>query len=451
MLWMDQRCAPQSARLERPRAGEGGLPASSLSAAKLRWLADERPGPGPRRPPAVAQGLSAPAPHLRRGHRPQRRRGHGALPASGRGAWDWDPSSLGGVPRRLLPPVRPPGRSAEIRDPGGTRHGLAPGRPWPWGRGTRPAPAWGPAGWPPARRASTSARRLELRPSPPRASPPGGEIVRGFGRPPPPGRPALARDLIAPPAPRPQRPGDAPEVTRRARSRHPTTPSWRLPPEFPRCRGLFFLPHLMGERGPRPDPLARGALVGLTLLHGRGHVVRAVLEGTAFQIRRLLEERLGGRASGRAPPRCGAPWSAGAGPAATCGCASWPTSPALPLRVPAVVEAGVLGGYPGRGRRRGAHPGGARAMVGPARPVAPRPWRRRPLRGPLRALPRPGRPPQPLVSAPGRLGLSRAPAAPDAHETHRKGETSDERPSSTAGRTSGWRPSLTLSRAPARS
>ena len=84
MLWMDQRCAPQSARLER--AAPAGRFGTSLSAAKLRWLADEQPrGPGPRRPLAVAQGLSAPAPHRRRSHRPQRRRGHGALPASGRG------------------------------------------------------------------------------------------------------------------------------------------------------------------------------------------------------------------------------------------------------------------------------------------------------------------------------------------------------------------------------
>jgi sugar (pentulose or hexulose) kinase len=47
----------------------------------------------------------------------------------------------------------------------------------------------------------------------------------------------------------------------------------------------------MGERGPRPDPLASGALVGLTLRHHRGHVVRAVLEGTVYQIRRVLEAR----------------------------------------------------------------------------------------------------------------------------------------------------------------
>jgi len=43
--------------------------------------------------------------------------------------------------------------------------------------------------------------------------------------------------------------------------------------------GLQFLPYLSGERTPYPDPLARGAFVGLTLRHGRGHMTRALLGG----------------------------------------------------------------------------------------------------------------------------------------------------------------------------
>jgi xylulokinase len=49
--------------------------------------------------------------------------------------------------------------------------------------------------------------------------------------------------------------------------------------------GLQFLPYLSGERTPYPDPLARGAWVGLTLRHGRGHITRAVLEGVAFGLK----------------------------------------------------------------------------------------------------------------------------------------------------------------------
>jgi xylulokinase len=49
--------------------------------------------------------------------------------------------------------------------------------------------------------------------------------------------------------------------------------------------GLLFLPYLSGERTPYPDPLARGAWVGLTLRHTRAHLTRAVLEGVAFGIK----------------------------------------------------------------------------------------------------------------------------------------------------------------------
>jgi xylulokinase len=92
----------------------------------------------------------------------------------------------------------------------------------------------------------------------------------------------------------------------------------------------------MGERGPVADPLARGALVGLTLRHGRGHLARAVIEGTAYQLRRLIEARTDG-----APPTT----------LVACGGAAhspfWMQLLAdvtrLPLRVPAVAEAAVLG------------------------------------------------------------------------------------------------------------
>ncbi len=53
--------------------------------------------------------------------------------------------------------------------------------------------------------------------------------------------------------------------------------------------GLFFLPYLTGERTPHPDPLARGAFVGLTVRHTRDHMTRAVLEGVAFGLRDSFE------------------------------------------------------------------------------------------------------------------------------------------------------------------
>lgn len=48
--------------------------------------------------------------------------------------------------------------------------------------------------------------------------------------------------------------------------------------------GLFFLPHLLGERSPYWNPDAAGAFVGLGRQHTRAQLVRAVLEGVAFNL-----------------------------------------------------------------------------------------------------------------------------------------------------------------------
>lgn len=57
----------------------------------------------------------------------------------------------------------------------------------------------------------------------------------------------------------------------------------------PGSDGLFFLPYLTGERTPYPDPLARGAFVGMTVRHTQAHLTRAVLEGVAFGLRDSFE------------------------------------------------------------------------------------------------------------------------------------------------------------------
>ncbi len=53
----------------------------------------------------------------------------------------------------------------------------------------------------------------------------------------------------------------------------------------PGSEGLLFLPYLTGERTPHPDPLARGAFVGLTVRHTQPHLTRSVLEGVTFGLR----------------------------------------------------------------------------------------------------------------------------------------------------------------------
>lgn len=45
---------------------------------------------------------------------------------------------------------------------------------------------------------------------------------------------------------------------------------------------LLFLPYLMGERSPHPDPDCRGVFFGLSASHTRGNLIRAVMEGVSY-------------------------------------------------------------------------------------------------------------------------------------------------------------------------
>ena len=57
----------------------------------------------------------------------------------------------------------------------------------------------------------------------------------------------------------------------------------------PGAEGLFFLPYMTGERTPHFDPDAKGAWIGLTVRHGRAHMIRSLLEGATFAMRDSLE------------------------------------------------------------------------------------------------------------------------------------------------------------------
>lgn len=52
---------------------------------------------------------------------------------------------------------------------------------------------------------------------------------------------------------------------------------------------LIYLPYLMGERSPYLDPNARGVFFGLSAMHGRPELIRAVLEGVAFSQRQCVD------------------------------------------------------------------------------------------------------------------------------------------------------------------
>lgn len=52
---------------------------------------------------------------------------------------------------------------------------------------------------------------------------------------------------------------------------------------------LLYLPYLMGERTPHLDPNARGCFIGLSAIHSRSDMTRAVLEGVCYALKDSLE------------------------------------------------------------------------------------------------------------------------------------------------------------------
>jgi xylulokinase len=53
--------------------------------------------------------------------------------------------------------------------------------------------------------------------------------------------------------------------------------------------GLLFLPYLMGERSPWWNSNARASFIGLSMRHSKGHMIRAVMEGVAYNMRIIAE------------------------------------------------------------------------------------------------------------------------------------------------------------------
>jgi xylulokinase len=60
----------------------------------------------------------------------------------------------------------------------------------------------------------------------------------------------------------------------------------RVPPG---AEGLVFVPAMQGAMAPEWNGAARGVFYGLTLAHSRAHMTRAILEGSAFGLRDILE------------------------------------------------------------------------------------------------------------------------------------------------------------------
>ena len=138
----------------------------------------------------------------------------------------------------------------------------------------------------------------------------------------------------------------------------------------PGANGVLFLPYLAGERSPIWDPTARGAFVGLTLDHRRGHLTRAILEASAFAIRHVAEPILAAGVAVDEMRVCG-------GPARS---ETWNQVKAdvtgFAVAVPAVLETAVVGAAALGATGLGAYPdvpSAIRGMTRVARHLEPRP------------------------------------------------------------------------------
>src|SRR5690606_22299887 len=65
--------------------------------------------------------------------------------------------------------------------------------------------------------------------------------------------------------------------------------------------GILYFPYLAGSGAPMPDSRVRASLVGFGKSHGRADVMKAVLEGTAYQLEMMKRsaERLTGESIDR--------------------------------------------------------------------------------------------------------------------------------------------------------
>lgn len=105
----------------------------------------------------------------------------------------------------------------------------------------------------------------------------------------------------------------------------------------PGADGLLFLPYLAGERAPLWDGAASGSFIGLTLRHTQAQLIRAALEGVAYNLAEILHEveSLAGPATSL---------QAGGGFAnSPLWCQVMADVFARPLHVPASVESSALG------------------------------------------------------------------------------------------------------------
>ena len=341
MLWMDQRCAPQVEWMIHQHGdtlrrvmGEGRVPTTTYSAPKLRWWAEEQP-----EVVREAMVFLLPKDYLR-----FRLTGEAATdPSDAGGAFLYHPTRHGwatellnliGVPEEKMPPIRQPYEVVgRVTETAAVETGLAEGTPVVTGCADTLSTLIGANALMPERGYLYlgTAAWLAL----PDYSRP---FIMTYERPPAAteGRVPFASVATTGAAlrwfghlflPTPARPGVHPQFDY-------TSLMSQAKQVEPGADGLIFLPHLMGERATN-DPQAKGVYMGLTLAHGRAHLLRALLEGTAFVLRQLMDQ------SGYSPPR--ELLALGGGAKSPLWCQIIADVMDIPLLVPQVVETTSLG------------------------------------------------------------------------------------------------------------
>ena len=293
MLWMDQRCQPQVEWMIREHGteieaimGSGRVPSTTVTAPKLRWWLENRPEVLQR-----AHKLLWPKDfirfHLTGVMASDPTDAGGAFLLHPERRWATEIMDLIGVSADKLPPMLEPYDVAgQVTAQAAQETGLAEGTPVVTGCGDTLATLIGAnanqpgrgclyigtAAWlnlssfnryfaPPGSQPSTSQRRRGLG-----ATATTGASVKWF------------RDLVS----------NCPEESG-VRDQFPFDALLdEAATVEPGAEGLLFLPHLMGERG-LSNPYAKGTFFGLTLAHGRRHLMRAVLEGSAYFLRHLMD------------------------------------------------------------------------------------------------------------------------------------------------------------------
>ena len=295
MLWMDQRCQPQAERMQREHGdliagalGRAGPMGTTPAAPKMRWIAEHQPDLLRR----TATFL------LAKDFIRYRLTGTvGTDPSDAAGTWlydrrsgDWSTQMLElvGVPRSKMPPIHTSTAIAGgVTESAARVTGLVPGTPVVTGGGDvsctliganafRPDAEIGPARS--CLYLGTAAWLSVARPRPP------GQLssADAFGATATTGASLKWLVSLFGAAGADAAPLSYDALVHQA-ARTPLG-----------ARGLIFLPHLMGERSPECRPEAKGVLFGLTLAHRQGDIARAVLEGCAFQLRRIAEALGGG-------------------------------------------------------------------------------------------------------------------------------------------------------------